>query len=93
MGYWQLQEEVREMARELAEAQVWLRRGPLGGQEVGGVVGRQVAKVAGQGVPPAEANLALAGWLPISWISSLCADPTDSPRPKGWEPPLNLTAP
>ena len=53
-----------------------------------GVVDRQVAKVAGQGVPLAEANLAWAGWLPISWISSLCADPTDSPRPKGWETTL-----
>jgi hypothetical protein len=35
-----------------------------------------------------EANLAWAKGLPYSWISSLCADPMDSPRPKGWETTL-----
>ena len=30
-----------------------------------------------------EANQAWAGTHPASWISSLCADPQDSPRPKG----------
>ena len=34
------------------------------------------------------ANQALARALPCSWIFSLCADPTDSPRPKGWETTL-----
>ncbi len=34
------------------------------------------------------ASLAWARGLPCSWISSLCADPTDSPRPKGWETTL-----
>ena len=37
---------------------------------------------------PGEANLAWAKGLPCSWISSLCADPMDSPRPKGWETTL-----
>ena len=43
------------------------------------------------GVPAsqqAEANLVLVGLPPFSWISFLCADPTDSPRPKGWETTL-----
>ncbi len=46
---------------------------------------------AGEGVQEdlrVEANLAWAGTHPTSWISSLCADPLDSPRPKGWETTL-----
>jgi hypothetical protein len=78
----QLQESGR------GQVQVWLRKDPVGDPgEVGGVC-RQGAMEAGLEGPLGEANLAWAGWLPISWISSLCADPTDSPRPKGWETTL-----
>ena len=78
----QLQESGR------GQEQVWLRTDQLGDPgEVGGVcpLGAMEAGLEG---PLGEANLAWAGWLPISWISSLCADPTDSPRPKGWETTL-----
>lgn len=47
--------------------------------------------LAGEGVqggPRVEANLAWEETHPTSWISSLCADPLDSPRPKGWETTL-----
>ena len=58
-------------------------------EQVGGEgVDHLVARVAGREVLLAEAIPAWAGRLPVSWISSLCADPTDSPRPKGWETTL-----
>ena len=47
-----------------------------------GVVRFQAKEVA-LGDLLVEANQAWAGTHPASWISSLCADPQDSPRPKG----------
>ena len=46
------------------------------------------AMEVGQANQREAANLAWAKGLPYSWISSLCADPMDSPRPKGWETTL-----
>ena len=53
---------------------------------VGGV--RHQAKEAALVDLRVVANQAWAGTHPTSWISSLCADPQDSPRPKGWETTL-----
>ena len=49
---------------------------------------RQAATEAALVSRQVVANRALAEALPCSWISSLCVDPTDSPRPKGWETTL-----
>lgn len=59
-------------------------QGPLEGS---GAVRFQVME-AGLVSLRVEANPAWAGMHPTSWISSLCADPQDSPRPKGWETTL-----
>jgi len=54
----------------------------------GVAIPRQEAMEVAQEDRRVGANQALVGALPCSWISSLCADPTDSPRPKGWETTL-----
>lgn len=75
--------QAEERAKE-QERQHLLAQGPL--EEVGAE--RFQAKEAALEGLRVEANRAWAGTHPTSWISSLCADPQDSPRPKGWETTL-----
>ena len=68
-----MQEPVRATAQACQEAEVGRHPSAMGGEQAN---------------QQEEANLAWAKGLPYSWIFSLCADPMDSPRPKGWETTL-----
>ena len=82
LGWPQGQGEEQAVGRERA-----LQRALVHREEEEGLV-RPVARATGQEDHQVVANRAGGARHPTSWISFLCADPTDSPRPKGWETTL-----
>ena len=75
-------ERAQATERERVLLRVW------GGLEAVAKPHHRVAVAEGRGDLRAGADLAWATKHPTSWISSLCADPTDSPRSKGRETSL-----